>query len=123
MDDSNPHRVARPSRFSNWDADAALVDLAEESRLLDGDDIASTARRVLDEGTPACAAQLVHLALYGTTEKIRLDASSRVLDRSLGPANMAYQARHHQDDPLLSMLKLFTDEAETNPNLQGPNHI
>lgn len=106
----------RGSKFADWDPNAALADLAEECHVIDNDDPYATAQRLLEAGLPAVAMQAVNLALYGSTEKIRLDATRLCLDRTMGPANLAYQeTRSRKSDPLDEAIKLLTQFAEVNP--------
>jgi hypothetical protein len=87
--------------FSDWDPDTALSSLAEETTVMDNGDPRQTAQRILLQGLPAVAAQLVHIALYGTSERLRLQASQTVLERTMGPANLAFlEQRSSQEDPL-----------------------
>jgi hypothetical protein len=46
---------------------------------------AQKAKRILTTNTPFAAAQIVNLAMNGSSDRIRLEASKTILDRTLGP--------------------------------------
>jgi hypothetical protein len=61
---------------------------------------AQRARRVLDNSAVHAAAQLVNLATNSSNERIRLSASTEILNRVLGPAG-----KDDQQDSLVDFLK------------------
>jgi hypothetical protein len=73
-----------------WDPQQALLALAKEQELVgpDSNDTLLTEQRILRAG-PIAADSIIHLARYGSTERIRLDASKYLVDRILGKEAMS----------------------------------
>jgi hypothetical protein len=82
-----------------WDPDAALISLTVEADELDEGDVTATAERLLRHALPGATASLVNMALYGTNERLRLDACKEVLNRCLGTVN-AIDPLARAKDPL-----------------------
>jgi hypothetical protein len=80
---------------------------------------AQSARRIFQEGAPGAAAAIVHIAMYGSNERLRLDAAKYISDRVLGrPGDDLGQG---EETPLDAMIKNMNAAAEAfaNSNKDG----
>jgi hypothetical protein len=92
-----------------WDAEEALRSLADESRLIDGDDPAATAKRVFRENAGVAAAAIVHIAKYSPSDRTRLEAARYVVERNLGKIGEESVA---EEDPLTRLLGAVVKDEE-----------
>jgi gamma-glutamylcysteine synthetase len=69
--------------------------------------------RLLRESVPQVAMQIVHLALQGSSERLRLEAGKYVVDRVLGPLG---RETHRADSPLDKMVRQMQQDAEKAAN-------
>jgi hypothetical protein len=67
------------------------------------------ARQELIENAPFAAAQITQLARFASNERVRLDASKYVLERTLGPAGQKIEGAK---GPLQQMMDDLFSEAE-----------
>lgn len=67
-----------------WVPDDALRALQMERDLSPSETQGELANRIFRENAPAAAASIVHTALHGTNERIRLDAAKYTVERLLG---------------------------------------
>jgi hypothetical protein len=97
-----------------WDPEEVVRSMEFETRMdEDGDapDYHKTTQRLLTEYLPHAAHSLIHLGLYSTNEKIRLDAAKEILNRGLG--KVTDQGIHDEDnDPLARFTGTFIKDAE-----------
>jgi hypothetical protein len=84
-----------------WDAEEALASLADESRLLDGDDTRQTSKRIFRENAAVAAASICHIAKYCPSDRTRLEAAKYVVERNLG--RIGDDTDIH-DDPLEALM-------------------
>jgi hypothetical protein len=68
-----------------WIPDDALTGLVSERSLHPEEDEVALAQRLFRENTPAAAASIIHSAIHSPSERVRLDASKYVLERTMGP--------------------------------------
>jgi len=73
-----------PSESSSWLPDEALNAMIMERSVHRGEDNKGLSRRLLDENTPVATQSMIWLAIHSQSERIRLDASKYLIDRSLG---------------------------------------
>jgi hypothetical protein len=104
------HRERVPDE--EWVPDEQLKSLVMERTVHDEESQEDMSRRMLRETAPAAAASIVHLAVYGTTEKMRLDASKYVLERVLGPAG----SNVGETNPVRDLLEGLVRDAEAHAN-------
>lgn len=91
--------------MKEWDPEAAILSMSEESRVLDTSWEAQTAR-ILTENAPAAALSLVHIALHGHTEATRLQASRLIIDRTLGRLDeLGFREATADENPLMDFVK------------------
>jgi hypothetical protein len=74
-----------------------------EQSLYPNENSVQRAKRLLKDSVDGAAATLIEIALHGSTEKLRLDAASKILDRVIGPA--ASSQPTDDESPLERMLK------------------
>ena len=74
------------SEYDNsvWVPDDALQSLVTERELHEGETEEQMARRLLIENVGAATLSIINVALHGSTERTRLDASKYVVERVLG---------------------------------------
>lgn len=99
----------------DWLPDEAIKALNVERRTLYANETpAQTARRLMHENSPGAALSIVQIALYGSNERLRLDAAKYVVDRALGrPGEDLGQG---EDSPLDAMMKKMAAAAEAHAN-------
>ena len=67
-----------------WVTDDALAGLALERHLHPEEDEEATSRRLLRENVAIATQSLIHLAVHGSSDRLRLDASKYIIERVLG---------------------------------------
>lgn len=77
---SNQHN----SEARDWVPDDALKNLEMESALHGKESPEELAHRLLKENAAMAVLSLVHASQHGRTERIRVDASKYIVDRTLG---------------------------------------
>jgi hypothetical protein len=83
--------------MKNWDPDEARKALLEETDVMDGGDLLATSRRLVRDALPSLTQGVIHLALWGETEKMRFDASRYLMDRALGSVQPGGDASDEKD--------------------------
>lgn len=68
----------------SWVPDDALNALVTERTIHPDEDNETTARRLLRENVGAAVLGIVHTAVHGSNERVRLDAQKYVVERVLG---------------------------------------
>lgn len=104
-----------PADDPDWLPDDAVAALNQE-RVFTQETPAEMARRIFKESAPNAAASIVHVALYGSNERLRLDASKYVVDRVLG--RVGEDVNIGVDSPLDAMIKQMELAAEAHANQQ-----
>lgn len=69
--------------------------------------------RLFKENSPLVAMQIVHIALNGTSERLKLDAGKYIVDRVLGPTG---KETYRADSPLDAMVRQMQEDAESAAN-------
>jgi len=69
--------------------------------------------RLFKENSPSVAMQIVHIALRGTSERLKLDAGKYVIDRVMGPVG---KETHRADSPLDALVRQMQDDVEKAAN-------
>lgn len=69
--------------------------------------------RLFRENSPRVAMSLVHIALNGTSERLKLDAGKYIIDRVMGPVG---KETHRADSPLDAMVRQMQMDAEKAAN-------
>jgi hypothetical protein len=69
-------------------------------------------KRIFRENAPLAAAAIAKLAMHGSSERTRLDASKYIIERVLGPAS----ADNGAVDPLTAFLEATAKKAEAFAN-------
>jgi hypothetical protein len=95
-----------------WVPDEQLKALVMERTVHDEESQEDLSRRMLREAAPAAASSIVHAAIYGSTEKTRVDASKYVLERVLGPAG----SNVGETNPVRDLLEGLVRDAEQHAN-------
>jgi hypothetical protein len=88
---------------ATWDPESALTSLVLEDHIEDEQDERRAADRIFRESLPMSAKSITHLAAFGTTERIRLQASQYVVDRVMGKIRDA-TSLDGTEDPFLDLL-------------------
>jgi len=86
-----------------WVSDEALAALVDDKSSSPATSDQELARKVLQEGAPAAAKAVVHLALHSASENTRFRAAQYVLDRTLGKPGD--DLRDKGEDPLNKFLQ------------------
>jgi hypothetical protein len=81
-DHINPHGNPNPS--TPWDADEAIEALAMERSVDPSLTEVDLARKILLENLPAAVQGLVHIAIHGGNESLRLNAQKYIIERNMG---------------------------------------
>jgi hypothetical protein len=68
----------------SWVPDDALAALNMERQLNPSETEEQLARRLLREALPRSAASIIHMATHSYNERVRLDASKYVVERTMG---------------------------------------
>jgi hypothetical protein len=100
---------------ADWLPEKAVESLKMERVLHNGEETdAQLSRRLMQEASPLIATGIIHTALHGATDRVRLDAQKYVLDRVLGkPGDDAYET---VQSPLETLVTLLTKDAEEYAN-------
>jgi hypothetical protein len=96
-----------------WLPDEAVEALNTE-RTLTQETAPEMTRRLFRDNAPGAATSIVHVALYGSNERLRLDASKYVVDRVLG--RVGEDVIPDKDSPLEAMMKNMMQAAEAHAN-------
>lgn len=82
-DDDNSYR--NPDLGDDgWPKDEALKGLVMERRMHPDETEEQLSRRLLRENAPEAVSVIIHTAIHGSTDRIRLEASKYVVERVLG---------------------------------------
>lgn len=100
-----------PEGFVNQDAMRAALTM--ERNLHPEESQEQLSQRLFKENAPNVAMQIVHIALNGTSERLKLDAGKYVIDRVLGPLG---RETHRADSPLDAMVRQMQQDAENMAN-------
>jgi hypothetical protein len=93
-----------------WDADEALHSLADETRILDGDDPTMSARRIFRENAAIAATTICHIAKYCPSDRTRFEAAKYVVERNLGRIG---EETTVEDDPLQALMASVVKSEES----------
>ena len=107
-------RDYHPADDPDWLPDSAIEALNTERRVHTDETPAQTARRLMHENGPGAALSIIHIALYGSNERLRLDASKYVVDRVLG--RVGDDVNQGEDSPLDAALRRMQEAAEAHAN-------
>lgn len=109
-DSADSANDATPRPQADWLPEAAVQALEMEKQVHENETPEQTARRLMRESSPQIAMGVLHTAMHGSTDRIRLDAQKYVLDRVLGKAGEdAYESNK---SPLELLVETLTREAE-----------
>jgi hypothetical protein len=86
--------------------------LTEERTIVTNETEEQQTRRIFLERGPVAAATIAHIAQYGTTERVRFDASKYIVDRVIGVVG----SDNGVSDPLKSFLDDLVVQAEQHAN-------
>lgn len=116
-DDDRP----RSSFDKDWVPDEALAALTSERSLSPDETEEQLTRRLFRENAANAALGIIHIAVHGTNERTRLDASKYVVERVLGKVgDDAYDAEKSPLEALmegvLQQAEAFTTAAAAVPN-------
>jgi hypothetical protein len=98
--------------MKEWDAEEALQNLTAERMLDDGDDLAAS-ERIFAENAVGASLSIVHIALYSSNERLRLDASRYIVDRNLGRIGDTDPLKAIGNDPLFKFMKAVSSSSFT----------
>jgi hypothetical protein len=111
-------RDHHPADDPDWLPDEAVEALNSERTILHTSETnAQTARRIFQENAPGAAASIAHIALYGSNERLRLDAAKYISDRVLG--RVGDDLGQGEDSPLDAMIRSMQTAAEVHANGDG----
>lgn len=98
----------------SWIPDAAIEGLKMERSLNPGETDIELTRKLFRESAPAAATAIVHVALYGQNEKIRVDAAKYVVERVLGrPGEENANGRSPLEELMEGVIKQEVPEGTT----------
>lgn len=103
MDEDDDGSLSPGSR-REWVPEEALDSLVTERTMREEESEEQLARRLLRENAGIAVHSIVHVAIHGTNERSRLDASKYILERVLG--RVGDDAFGQPDSPIQS----FVDE-------------
>jgi hypothetical protein len=107
-------RDYHPADDPDWLPQSAIDALNTERSVITGETQEQTARRLLRENAPGATLAIIHIALYGSNERLRLDAGKYVLDRVLGrPGDDVGEG---SKSPLEAALERMQEAAEVHAN-------
>jgi hypothetical protein len=110
-------RDYHPADDPDWLPASAIEALNQERTIITGETQEQTARRLMRENAPGATLAIVHIALYGANERLRLDAGKYILDRVLGrPGDDLGEGA---DSPLETALRRMQEAAEVHANRRG----
>lgn|SRR5690554_3200170 len=93
-----------------------VASLREERSALDPDMTdAQHAKKIFAEHAAAAASTIAHIAIHGSSERVRLDASKYVVERILGRVGDDVG----EDDPIQKFMQGFIEKAEKFANAAG----
>lgn len=95
----------------SWIPDEALNSLVAERTVHPDESEEQLTRRLFRENSSSAALGIIHIAVYGTNERTRLDASKYVVERVLG--KVGDDAFDAEKSPLELMLEGVMRQAET----------
>lgn len=75
-----------PPTEDGWDPDVALSNLKMERSLEPSETSEDMARRILRDASATAAQAVVHIALNDPNSRVRLQAATHILDRTIGRA-------------------------------------
>lgn len=95
---------------AHWVSDADLEAAMKMEQTVFGRDLSTgaskkLAKRLFEENAAAAAQSIIKTAIHGSTEKVRFDAAKYVLERALGPVNLAFKDTGDEDAPLEAAMK------------------
>ena len=100
-----------PRAQADWVPEEAVANLAMERQVHGGDETdEQISRRLLREAAPQITMGVIHTALHGSTDRVRLDAQRYVLDRVLG--KVGDDVYESSKSPLETFAELLQKEAE-----------
>ena len=110
---NSDHGSEIPEDDPRYLPDDMVASLKTERSLLDPDmSEAEQSRHIFNEHAPAAAATIAHIAIHGTSERVRLDASKYVVERVLGRVGDDVGTT----DPLKDFMNSFFQKAEAHAN-------
>lgn len=114
------HHDGEDSDFG-WVSDAELEEAKQMEQTVFGRDLSTgasvkLARQLFQENAAAAAQSIIRIAVHGSTEKVRFDASKYILERALGPTSQ--QAPDDANAPLEAAVR----ELMGNTNSRGSDH-
>lgn len=116
----NPKGLTDPREAQDWLPEEAVAALNQEQQIMDRVETpAQSARRLFQENSPAAALSIIHIAMYGSNERLRLDAAKYVTDRVLGRPGDDLLQDGGKDLPLDALIKQMAGAAESYANTNG----
>jgi hypothetical protein len=73
-------------------------------------------RRMFKEASPVAAAGIIHLALHGSSERIRFDAQKHIVERVIGKVG---EEDSGVESPVDALMKEVTDFVNSQPKGEG----
>lgn len=110
-DDNEEPEREQPWDDPNWLPENAASSLAMERAVHPEENEEQTARRLLRESAPNATMAILHLAMHGTNERTRLDASKYILERVLG--KVGDDVYDGDLSPITSFIKEVTQYVDT----------
>lgn len=102
-----------PADDPSWLPDSA-IDALNQERTLMSETPEQQARRLLKENTPSAVVAIIHIAMHGSNERLRLDAAKYITDRVLG--RPGEDVNLGVDSPLEAALRRMQEAAEAHAN-------
>ena len=96
---------ATPNEEDSFVTDDELDALSDEVKVLHGGDLKVASQKLLEEKTLSAVQSIAKLAVHGTAERVRLDASKYLVDRVLGPLNRIVPDINEEETALGRLLK------------------
>jgi hypothetical protein len=97
-----------------WIPEASLAAIAMEQQVHPDESSEAMTRRLFRENSAAATASIVHIALHGSNERLRLDASKYVVERVLG--RVGEDKGTDEEQPLDALVRQMAMAAEAHAN-------
>jgi len=108
-DDWERHALSEEQRqkAAEWSSEEAIAALNLEREMHPEESEEQLTKRIFREGAPAAASRIVKIALTSPNERLGLDASKYIVERTLGRVSDTGEAT----DPLTEFMKKVEDAA------------
>lgn len=99
-----------PDKPDTWVPDDVIAGLAMERQMFAEETEETSVRKIFRLNAPAAAAAVVHIALHGSNERLRLDASKYVVERVIGRVGDDVYGETNPVDDFISSVIQYTEE-------------